>query len=389
MSKATFAAGVLTKALKQASALTARDGSIPILGTVAIEVGEAGARFRATDLDAEIEVHAAMMAANGDALGFCVAPKAVLPLIQGLPADWPVTVSVATCLSLDWGAGAARFPIMPLADFPAFEGGTDDVAALDVPEKGLAALDAVLPCVSSEETRYYLNGVCLTGPNATLVATDGHRLAAVGTGWGEYSQALELIVPRRTCQVWRSLFAKPAHRIETASRGSQRRIEFKADGLTLRSKTIDGKFPDWRRVVPKPSPATEFAVTRTALIAALQAAIAWLRGQGYRSCGVCLVVGGGAAYLAADRGGDTFVRFDLGGSVGADTWFAVNGRYLLDMLRRAGGTDLVKFQQGGEGNPIRIIASASDDDAFVVMPLRESFPSRALERSEPKQVRAA
>lgn len=229
-------AKILTSALRTLIPVIEPRNTIPILGTVLFD----GKCIKGTDLDIELSVQVPAVRAKGQA---CIAHRPLLNLLRHIPSDDTVVVEAGReWATVTFSSGRYDLPCLPATDWPSLVLGETKAAEID----GVAlrkALAFCQPYVSTEETRYYLNGVCLDGNVA--IATDGHRLGChpLGADLSDFSRP---IVPHRAVKLLQSL--PPAKSVEFAVDRPGMVAEF--DGASLATRLIDGTFPDWRRVVP-------------------------------------------------------------------------------------------------------------------------------------------
>ena len=247
----------LLKAMSRAQGVVERRNTIPILANVLLEGGDGQLSLRATDLD--IEVVEALPASIETEGGTTVSAQMLHDIVRKLPEGAEVTLSLdPEAQRLDIRAGRSRFhlPTLPKSDFPVMASSAYDVE-YSAPAPVLRRLfDKSKFAVSTEETRYYLNGVYLhvaerDGEKVLrAVATDGHRLACVDAELPEGAEgAPGVIVPRKTVGELRKMLDDDEGRIGVAV--SETKIRFSANGLVLTSKVIDGTFPDYTRVIPQ------------------------------------------------------------------------------------------------------------------------------------------
>lgn len=218
---------------------TARN-TIPMLACVLFKRGAVWA----SDLDREIKFKIAAKTFKGTA---AIPFRRLFELISSLPQDMDVRLQAAGGPSdgifIHFRGGRYKLPTLPAADFPTWDT-IPDLKPMAAPEGFLNALGIVSGAVSTEETRYYLNGICFSkapSGKSVLVATDGHRLIA-----HEYGHDLETspILPNIALPV---LFGLPDPTSIFAGGG---RLSFHYPGGEFRTKLIDGTFPDWHRVTP-------------------------------------------------------------------------------------------------------------------------------------------
>lgn len=254
--KVSIERSALLKAMSRAQGVVERRNTIPILSNVLLEAEGGEVSLRATDLDIEvIETIPAMVEQAG---ATTVAAHTLHEIVRKLPDGADVS------LYTDEGggrveveAGRSQFSLatLPREDFPMMASSEYDVSyKAKVPELR-RLFDKSKFAISTEETRYYLNGVYLhiaeEGGKSALraVATDGHRLARVDVAAPDGAgPAPGVIVPRKTVGELRKLLEDDEAEVEVSV--SETKIRFKADGLVLTSKVIDGTFPDYSRVIP-------------------------------------------------------------------------------------------------------------------------------------------
>src|ERR1700677_79267 len=249
--------GAFLKALNHVQSVVERRNTIPILSKVLIEAAKGQLKLTAPDLDIEIvEALPADVLRNGSA----TAPAHMLyDIVRKLPEGAQVQAELLTGEGgrLAVSAGSSRFELscLPREDFP-------QMAAGALPHKfRLAAtdlkriIDKTRFAISTEETRYYLNGIYVHAAKDTqtsvmrAVATDGHRLARYELELPDGASDMPgVIVPRKTIGELRRLLDDAEGAIDIAL--SDTKILFDTNGVELTSKLIDGTFPDYQRVIP-------------------------------------------------------------------------------------------------------------------------------------------
>ena len=254
--KVTIERAALLKAMSRAQGVVERKNTIPILANVLVEAEGDKVSLRATDLDIEIIEHLPAKIETPGAT--TVAAHLLHEIVRKLPdgAELSLHADGATG-RLDVVAGRSRFSLatLPREDFPVMASSEYECSyALPAPV-ARRLFDKSKFAVSTEETRYYLNGVYLhvTEENGLralrAVATDGHRLARIDTELPAGADgAPGVIVPRKTVGELRKLLDDDE--AEIAISVSETKIRFSVEGLVLTSKVIDGAFPDYSRVIP-------------------------------------------------------------------------------------------------------------------------------------------
>lgn len=255
--KVSIEKAALSKAVAQAQSVVERRNTIPILANVLIEAEGDSVRFRATDLDVEVVDRAP---ARVDQAGSTTVPALMLnEIVRKLGDGALVTLSTQGNpgrLTIEAGRSTFQLATLPVEDFPQMAS-PDYTTTFEAPAPLLRRLfDKSKFAISTEETRYYLNGVYLhvaqgsDGPTLRAVATDGHRLARIDAPLPEGAQGMPgVIVPRKTVAELKKLLDDDEATIKVQV--SETKIRFETPTLALTSKVIDGTFPDYTRVIPQ------------------------------------------------------------------------------------------------------------------------------------------
>ncbi|HTZ70271.1 MAG TPA: DNA polymerase III subunit beta [Acetobacteraceae bacterium] len=247
----------LLKALAHIQSVAEKRNTIPILANVLIQVRDGRLSFTATDMEiAIVEEVAASTTRNGAT----TAPAATLyEIMRKLPESAEIELDHPggdAQLTLRSGKYSTNLVVLPVEDFPSMTAGQlphhFHLSALIL--RGL--IDRTRFAISTEETRYYLNGIYLHqtvvdgSRKLRAVATDGHRLARVEEDLPEGAESIPgVIIPRKTVNELRKLLDEESGGVEIGL--SDTRIQFKLGTVTLTSKLIDGTFPEYERVIPK------------------------------------------------------------------------------------------------------------------------------------------
>jgi DNA polymerase-3 subunit beta len=247
----------LMKALAHVQSVVEKRNTIPILANVMLAARDGKLTFTATDMEiAIVEQVAASVSRNGA----CTAPAATLyEIVRKLPEAAEVELDHPggdAQLALRAGRFATSLVVLPIDDFPSMTAGTLP-NKFTLPAQTLRALiDRTRFAISTEETRYYLNGIYVHATESDgrkvlrAVATDGHRLARVEEDLPEGAGTMPgVIVPRKTVGELRKLLDETTGGVDIAL--SDTRIQFTAGPVTLTSKLIDGTFPEYERVIPR------------------------------------------------------------------------------------------------------------------------------------------
>ena len=371
--KLTIERGALLKSLGHVQNVVERRNTIPILSNVLLEAGSNALGLTATDMDLTIVERAAASVGSGGAA--TVPAHTLYDIVRKLPEGSQVEIDGEA----DGGqavvrAGRSKFalPTLPKEDFPAASGG-ELPHKFVLPAKELRGLiDRSRFAISTEETRYYLNGIYIHvqeakgGGTLRAVATDGHRLARVETDLPKGASGMPgVIVPRKTVNELRKLIEETEEPIEVAL--SETRIRFAFDAVTLSSKLIDGNFPDYQRVIPtgndkvmtvKREPFAE-AVDRVSTIATEKS----------RAVKLSLKKGNMVLSASSPENGSASEELEIEYG-GQPMEIGFNARYLLDITTQLQSTD-VEFRLSDAASPTLLGDADKNASAlYVLMPMR-------------------
>ena len=370
--KLTIERAALLKALSHAQSVVERRNTIPILSNVKLTVKGSRLSLDATDLDLEIVEQADCQPGVDGAT--TVAAHTLYDIVRKLPEGSQIELDTggeAERMSLR--AGRSRFTLtcLPVEDFPVMAEG-------DLPHQfRLAAadlrslIDRTRFAISTEETRYYLNGIYLhaavhDGVDVLrAVATDGHRLASVEVPLPEGAAGMPgVIIPRKTIAEVRKLIDETAEDVQVAL--SDTKIRFAFDGGVLTSKLIDGTFPDYERVIPADNDKvldvdcksfTE-AVDRVSAISS------------EKSRAVKLSLRPSSLTLSASSPENGNATEELEISYSAENLeIGFNSRYLLDVTQQIEG-DTARFLMSDAASPTVVREVGDSSATYVLMPMR-------------------
>ena len=357
----------LLSALGHVQNVVERRNTIPILSNVLFSAEGGRIHFTATDLDIEITEAAD---GNVDAPGDVTAPAHTLyDIARKLPDGAEVSIMISADGRLDVDAGRSHFtlPLLPPGDFPKMtaDGFTHNfsLAAADLAR----LIDKTRFAISTEETRYYLNGIYFHAADGKLrtVATDGHRLALAEMPLPSGAQDLPgIIIPRKTVAELRRLIDGVDTPIELSV--SDAKIRFKIGSAVLTSKLIDGTFPDYDRVIPKGN--DKHLVIDNKVFGAAVDRVATISAEKSRSIKLTLDKDSLALAVNNPEHGnaneDLMVDYD-----NEPLEIGFNAKYILDVTAQIGADD-IHFYLADPAAPA-LVKDPSDDGAlFVLMPLR-------------------
>ena len=319
--------------------------TIPILANVLLDVEDGHLRLTGTDLDVEITTSLPVLDCQPGSV--TVPGKMLADIAKRATGDISLALDDGR-LTVASGRSRYKLDVLPAEDFPSFSAGKFDTTL----ELDLATLVApCVHCISTEETRYYLNGVYLHAVDGRLiaVATDGHRLMR-NTG-PEGTMDYGVILPRKLV----GLLPKGAVTVEL----SQNKVRVTSGSTVITSKLIDGTFPDYVRVIPTGN-SNILTVDRQALMKAVErvAAVA-----DDKSRAVKFAVGDVLRLMLADKASDEVsIEFE-----GEPLEIGFNARYINDMLGALDEPN-VRFALGDAGSPA--VVKGEGEWTGVLMPLR-------------------
>src|SRR5205814_4858208 len=237
--------------LAAVSGIIERRHTLPILSNVLIDGSAEALSFLATDIEIQISARSAL-GGSRDARALTVGARKLLDILRALPEEAEVSLQPQDKRLLV-KAGRSRFSLqtLPAEDFPRLAKATGDVARFVLPQKALRhLLGLVQYAMAQQDIRYYLNGLLMVVEDRQLklVATDGHRLAYASLKLNAELPRQEVIVPRKTVLELVKLLADSDE--EVAIELSTTQAAFSFGTVEVVSKLVDGKFPDYTRVIP-------------------------------------------------------------------------------------------------------------------------------------------
>jgi DNA polymerase-3 subunit beta len=357
----------LLAALQAVAGIVERRHTLPVLANVLIQRAGVATQLTTSDLEIQIRVTAEL---GGDDAPFAttVGARKLIDILRTLPADQKVTLESASGRLL-LRAGKSRFTLqtLPAEDFPLVQESPTYGPAFSVPQKVLKALlGQVSFAMAVQDIRYYLNGILFVaeGRQLTLVATDGHRLALASAALDVDVPKQEVILPRKTVLELQRLLSDQDGAIEMRFAANQAKFSF--GGMEFVTKLVEGKFPDYNRVIPR-AHRNVIVLGRAPLLASLQRA-AIMTSDKFK--GVRLHLEPGLLQVAANNADQEEAVDELDIEYSGDVIdIGFNVSYLIEALANM-GQDLVRIELQ-DGNSSALV-TIPDDDRFkyVVMPMR-------------------
>ncbi|MBN9079018.1 MAG: DNA polymerase III subunit beta [Rhizobiales bacterium 65-79] len=362
----------LLKSLGHVHRVVERRNTIPILSNVLLSAEGDSLQLKATDLDLEVTEAAP---ATVEQKGATTVPAYLLyDIVRKLPDGAEVMLRTdedGNAMSVISGRSSFRLQCLPQSDFPELSAGTfPHTFRLD--SKALKGLiEKTQFAISTEETRYYLNGIYLhtieTDGELKLraVATDGHRLARAEIEAPAGSEGMPgIIIPRKTVSELQKLVDEPD--VTATVELSDTKIRFTIGSVVLTSKLIDGTFPDYQRVIPTGNDK-KLVIDRQSFAAAVDrvSTISSERGRAVK-----LSIADGQLTLTVNNPDSGSATEELPAEYGSDPLdIGFNARYLLDIAAQLSG-DAAEFMLADAGSPTVIHDSADEHALYVLMPMR-------------------
>ena len=354
-------------ALQSVAGIVERRHTLPILANVMVR--KTGSQLQLTTSDLEIQIRTtAELGGDDGTFATTLGARKMIDILRTLPGDQTVSLE-NTGGKLILKGGKSRFTLqsMPAEDFPLVQEAPSFGPAFSVPQKTLKSLlGQVSFAMAVHDIRYYLNGILFVaeGNSLSLVATDGHRLAFASATLDVEVPKQEVILPRKTVLELQRLLSDKDGAIELQFATNQAKFSF--DGMEFVTKLVEGKFPDYNRVIPR-NHKNIITLGRQPLLACLQRA-AIMTSEKFK--GVRLNVDPGSLRVASNNAEQEEAADELDIDYAGDSIeIGFNVTYLIDALQNM-GQEMVRVELA-DGNSSALITNP-DDNAFkyVVMPMR-------------------
>ncbi len=362
----------LLKSLNHVHRVVERRNTIPILSNVLLQAEGASLAMKATDLDLEVnEATAAMV----EQAGATTVPAHLLyDIVRKLPDGAEVMLSTnpdGGSMSVISGKSSFRLQCLPQSDFPELTAGAFTHSFRIEAQALKRLIDRTQFAISTEETRYYLNGIFFHAIESDgalklrAVATDGHRLARAELEAPSGTEGMPgIIIPRKTVAELQKLVDVPD--VVVTVELSDAKIRFTVGSVVLTSKLIDGTFPDYQRVIPA-SNDKKLVIDRQSFAASVDrvSTISSERGRAVK-----LSIADGQLTLTVNNPDSGSATDELAADYDADPLdIGFNSKYLLDITSQLSGTDAV-FMLADAGSPTLVRDTGDEDVLYVLMPMR-------------------
>jgi len=362
----------LLKSVGHVHRVVERRNTIPILSNVMLATDGQSLELKATDLD--LEITEATPAQVEQAGGTTVPAHLLYEIVRKLPEGAEVMLRTdddGNSMTVVAGRSSFRLQCLPQSDFPQLTAGSFthffrvDAATLK------RLIDKTQFAISTEETRYYLNGIYLHAIEAggklklRFVATDGHRLARAEIDAPAGVEGMPgVIIPRKTVNELQKLVDVPD--VAVIVELSETKIRFTIGGVILTSKLIDGTFPDYQRVIPTGNDK-RLVIDRDTFARAVDrvSTVSSERGRAVK-----ISIDDGQVTLAVNNPDSGSATEQLAADYASDPMeIGFNAKYLLDVAAQLSG-DNARFMLADAGSPTLIHDSADEDTLYVLMPMR-------------------
>lgn len=352
--------------LQSVCGIVEKRNTLPILSNVLLEMANGRLMFLATDI--EIQIHTTTAAAGTDTASLTVGARKLQDILRSLPESIEVSLAFED-KRLQLKAGKSRFNLQTLSaeDFPRMATGDGQQTSLKITQKQFKRLLALVQyAMAQQDIRYYLNGLLLVvnGNEMRVIATDGHRLAYAAEELPAQHDRLEVILPRKTVFELSRQLADNDEPLDILLTPTQALFRF--GDIELMSKLIDGKFPDYERVIPQHHTKT-IRLDRAVLQHSLQRA-AILTNDKFR--GVRMVLTPGSLKIlstnAEQEEAQEEIEMDYNGE-GLDLGFNVT--YLLDVLNNV-TEDTLECRLADASSSALFMLPDNERFKYVVMPMR-------------------
>ena len=356
----------LLKPLQAVSGIVERRQTLPILANVLLEQKDGRLFVTATDLEMQITANSELAGKQDQSV--TVGARKLQDLLRALPEDSSLNIDTAAG-KMTVRAGRSRFNLqtLPAADYPRIGLSKEQLQTITLPQREFRGLLKLAEfAMAQQDIRYYLNGMLLVIDKGSLqaVATDGHRLSYAGISVaGNYARQ-EVILPRKTVLELSKLLEDSEAAVTIDILANQ--VRFRFSNIELVSKVVDGKFPDYNRVIPSGHPK-QIELSRPDLLQALQRA-AILSNEKFR--GVRLVLATDQLKIICTNSEQEEAEEEMEiGYKGDPLDIGFNITYLLDVLHNL-SAERVILALGDANSSALVTMPERSDYKYVVMPMR-------------------
>ena len=357
---------ILLKPLTSVTGIVERRHTLPILSNLLLEAKNNNIQLTATDLEMQISLNIESKFAGE--LSTTISAKKLLDICRALPEAVDIDMT-SNDSRITVKAGKSRFNLqtLPAADYPVMTKAAGESTNIQISQLVLKnLLKQVEFAMAQQDIRYYLNGLLLevNENKLNIVGTDGHRLSFTSTTLNKSYEKNDVILPRKTVIELIKLLNDSDEEVSIDFNASQ--VNFKFSDIQLISKVIDGKFPDYHRVIPVGHQNT-FSVNRLTVLTAMQRA-SILSNEKYR--GIRMVISNNNLKLISTNTEQEEAEEELEidyAKDGLDIGFNVT--YLIDVLNNV-SDETINFSFADANSSCLITVPNDENYKYVVMPMR-------------------
>ena len=356
----------LLSPLQSVCGIVEKRHTLPILSNVLMEKN--GDRLTLLATDIEIQIRTETATGGSDKASLTVAARKLQDILRSLPESAEVSLNYED-RRLQLKAGKSRFNLqtLPAEDFPHMAGADGAKTKITIAQKQFKRLLALVQyAMAQQDIRYYLNGLLLVvnGSEIRVVATDGHRLAYASETLQGTHERQEVILPRKTVLELSRQLADNDDPLDIVLAPTQ--VQFRFGSIEFVSKLIDGKFPDYERVIPQNHTKT-IKLKREGLLHSLQR-VAILTNEKFR--GVRLVVSNGALKIISSNAEQEEAQEEIEIEYSGDTLdIGFNVTYLLDVLNNL-NNESIECRLADSNSSALFMLPEQQNFKYVVMPMR-------------------
>ena len=357
----------IVAALQSVVGIVERRHTLPILANVMIQKTPQSVQLTSSDLEIQIRTEADL---GGDSANFTttVGARKLMDILRSMPSDQTVSLeSQQNKLILKSGKSRFTLQTLPAEDFPLVQESPSFGPMFSIPQKTLKELlHQVSFAMAVHDIRYYLNGILFVaeGKQLSLVATDGHRLAYTSATLEVEVPKQEVILPRKTVLELLRLLSDKEGMIDMQFANNQ--AKFKFEGKEFVTKLVEGKFPDYNRVIPK-NHKNSVTLGRVTLLNTLQRT-AILTSDKFK--GVRINLEAGLLRVAASNAEQEEAVDELEIDYNGDSIeIGFNVTYLIDVLTNM-SQDMVRMELADSNSSVLVTMAENPNFKYVVMPMR-------------------
>lgn len=357
----------LLKPLSAVSGIVERRHTLPILSNLLLEAKDEKIVLTATDL--EMQISLSVHTPIGGELSTTISAKKLLDICRALPENTDINMAT-TDSRVQVKAGKSKFNLqtLPAADYPVMTKSASSASAtITIGQGQLKRLfKQVEFAMAQQDIRYYLNGLLfeITANRLNVVGTDGHRLSFTSTELSQNYDKQEIILPRKTVIELIKLLDESEEEVTIEITSGQ--VNFSFGDIRLISKVIDGKFPDYTRVIPV-GHQNSFTADRMSILLSMQRA-SILSNEKYR--GIRLVLGSNSLRLISTNSEQEEAEEELEIDYSGDALdIGFNVTYMIDVLNNV-NNDQVVFSFADANSSCLVTVPNDSNYKYVVMPMR-------------------